>query len=67
MCLDLFFQQAGGTIIMDADATAALRNKGIDTTNDSFKFTWFQVCRQKLSLFGLLHLKFKLYTVGQVS
>ncbi|KAI5673761.1 hypothetical protein M9H77_14125 [Catharanthus roseus] len=35
-------KQAGGTIIMDADATAALRNKGINVTNDAFKFTWFQ-------------------------
>lgn len=67
MNLVLFFQQAGGTIIMDADATAALRNKGVDTTNDSFKFTWFQVCLQNLYFLGLLHLKFKFYTVGQVS
>lgn len=29
---------------MDADATAALHKKGIATTNDIFKFTWFQVC-----------------------
>ncbi|KAK6129396.1 hypothetical protein DH2020_036872 [Rehmannia glutinosa] len=35
-------QQAGGTIGMDADATASLHKKGIAATNDSFKFTWFK-------------------------
>ncbi|KAK6119391.1 hypothetical protein DH2020_046862 [Rehmannia glutinosa] len=35
-------KQAGGTIGMDADATASLHNKGIAATNDSFKFTWFK-------------------------
>lgn len=29
---------------MDADATASLHKKGIAATDDSFKFTWFQVC-----------------------
>ncbi|XP_019184213.1 PREDICTED: alanine--tRNA ligase-like [Ipomoea nil] len=33
---------SGGAIVMDADATAALHKKGIATTNDIFKFTWFQ-------------------------
>ena len=28
---------------MDADATAALHNKGIVPTDDKFKFTWFEV------------------------
>ncbi|KAI3471319.1 hypothetical protein Pfo_027982 [Paulownia fortunei] len=35
-------KQAGGTIGMDADATASLHKKGIAATDDSFKFTWFQ-------------------------
>ncbi|KAK6118528.1 hypothetical protein DH2020_047728 [Rehmannia glutinosa] len=35
-------KQAGGTIGMDADATASLHKKGIAATNDSFKFTWFK-------------------------
>ncbi|CAH1419519.1 unnamed protein product [Lactuca virosa] len=29
-------------IVMDADATSALHKKGVATTNDSFKFTWFK-------------------------
>lgn len=37
-------QLAGIGIVMDVDATAALRKKGVDATNDTFKFTWFQVC-----------------------
>lgn len=40
----LSLQQAGGTILLDADATAALNKSGVVTTDDSFKFTWFQVC-----------------------
>ncbi|GFS45775.1 alanyl-tRNA synthetase [Actinidia rufa] len=35
-------KQAGGTILMDADAISALHKRGIVATNDSFKFTWFQ-------------------------
>nr|GMC68220.1 alanine--tRNA ligase [Ipomoea batatas] len=35
-------KNSGGAIVMDADATAALHKKGIATTNDIFKFTWFQ-------------------------
>ncbi|KAG8390518.1 hypothetical protein BUALT_Bualt01G0091700 [Buddleja alternifolia] len=35
-------KQAGGTIGMDADATASLHKKGVAVTDDSFKFTWFQ-------------------------
>lgn len=37
------WQNAGGAIAMDADATAALHKKGVAATNDIFKFTWFQV------------------------
>lgn len=36
-------QQSGGTIVMDADATAALHQRGIAATDDSFKFTWLKV------------------------
>ncbi|KAL3521772.1 hypothetical protein ACH5RR_019921 [Cinchona calisaya] len=35
-------KQAEIGIEMDADATTALRKKGVDTTNDAFKYTWFQ-------------------------
>ncbi|MBA0855228.1 hypothetical protein Goshw_010860, partial [Gossypium schwendimanii] len=35
-------KQAGGAIVMDADATSALHKKGVSTTDDSFKFVWFQ-------------------------
>ncbi|KAL0452281.1 UNVERIFIED_CONTAM: Alanine--tRNA ligase [Sesamum latifolium] len=35
-------KQAGGTIGMDADATASLHKKRVAATDDSFKFTWFQ-------------------------
>ncbi|OMO60150.1 Alanine-tRNA ligase, class IIc [Corchorus capsularis] len=35
-------KQAGGAIVMDADATSALQRKGVSPTNDSFKFIWFQ-------------------------
>ena len=28
---------------MDADATSALHKRGVAPTDDSFKFTWFQV------------------------
>ncbi|KAA0050123.1 alanine--tRNA ligase-like [Cucumis melo var. makuwa] len=34
--------QAGGTIAMDADATAALRKQGVASTDDKFKFIWFK-------------------------
>ncbi|XP_015900832.3 alanine--tRNA ligase [Ziziphus jujuba] len=33
-------KQGGGAIVMDADATAALHQKGIQATNDFFKFDW---------------------------
>ncbi|MFQ6665309.1 hypothetical protein Gotur_032079 [Gossypium turneri] len=33
-------KQAGGAIVMDADATSALHRKGVSTTDDSFKFIW---------------------------
>ncbi|WCJ40033.1 Alanine--tRNA ligase [Euphorbia peplus] len=35
-------KQAGGDIVMDADATSALHKKGVLTTDDSYKFIWFQ-------------------------
>lgn len=35
-------KQAGGAIVMEADATAALHRKGVASTNDSSKFIWFQ-------------------------
>ncbi|KAK9053746.1 hypothetical protein SSX86_024820 [Deinandra increscens subsp. villosa] len=35
-------KQAAVAIVMDADATSALHKKGVATTNDSFKFTWFK-------------------------
>ena len=28
---------------MDADATSALHKRGIDPTDDSFKYVWFEV------------------------
>lgn len=44
MCTEIFaWQQAGGTILLDADATSALHKREILATNDSFKFTLFQV------------------------
>lgn len=38
-----FWQQSGGTMVMDADATSALHKRGVAPTDDTFKFTWFQV------------------------
>ncbi|KAG7018049.1 Alanine--tRNA ligase, partial [Cucurbita argyrosperma subsp. argyrosperma] len=35
-------QQAGGAIVMDADATAALHKKEVASTDDKFKFIWFK-------------------------
>ncbi|KAF9614643.1 hypothetical protein IFM89_019620 [Coptis chinensis] len=35
-------KQAGGALIMDADATSELHRTGIAPTIDSSKFTWFQ-------------------------
>ncbi|KAJ8747292.1 hypothetical protein K2173_011557 [Erythroxylum novogranatense] len=35
-------KQAGGAVVMDADATSALHKKGVSTTDDSYKYTWFQ-------------------------
>lgn len=40
---------------MDADATSALHKRGVPTTNDSFKFEWFKVCRQAGLLIYLAH------------
>ncbi|KAM3705712.1 hypothetical protein ACJW31_03G100300 [Castanea mollissima] len=35
-------KQAGGAIIMDAEATSALHKRGVAATDDSFKFIWFK-------------------------
>ncbi|RDX98422.1 Alanine--tRNA ligase, partial [Mucuna pruriens] len=35
-------KQAGGDIVMNADATSALHKRGIATTDDSFKYFWFK-------------------------
>ncbi|TQD90391.1 hypothetical protein C1H46_024028 [Malus baccata] len=35
-------KQAGGAIVMDADATATLHKRGVAATDDSFKFIWNQ-------------------------
>lgn len=44
VCTEIFaWQQAGGTILLDADATSALHKRGILATNDNFKFLLFQV------------------------
>ena len=37
------WQKTGGAIIMDADATATLHKMGVVATDDTGKFTWFQV------------------------
>jgi len=38
-----YYQQAGGAIVMDADATSALQKRSIAPTDDSFKFAWLRV------------------------
>ncbi|KAK2664774.1 hypothetical protein Ddye_003348 [Dipteronia dyeriana] len=35
-------KQAGGAIVLDADATAALHKGRVSATDDSYKFSWFQ-------------------------
>ncbi|WJX45090.1 alanine--tRNA ligase [Trifolium repens] len=35
-------KQAGGAIVMDADATSALHKRSIAPTDDSFKFVWLK-------------------------
>ncbi|KAK7362565.1 hypothetical protein VNO77_04681 [Canavalia gladiata] len=35
-------KQAGGAIVMDADATSALHKRGIAPTDDTFKYVWFK-------------------------
>lgn len=35
-------KQAGGAIVMDANATALLQKKGVPTTDDNSKYIWFQ-------------------------
>ncbi|VVB00676.1 unnamed protein product [Arabis nemorensis] len=35
-------QQAGGAIVMDADATSTLHKTGVSATDDSSKYIWFQ-------------------------
>ncbi|XP_027355094.1 alanine--tRNA ligase isoform X1 [Abrus precatorius] len=37
-----YCQQAGGAIVMDADATSALHKRGVAPTDDSFKYVWFK-------------------------
>ncbi|CAI0416243.1 unnamed protein product [Linum tenue] len=36
-------KQAGGAIVMDADATSILHKKGVSATDDSYKYIWFQI------------------------
>ncbi|XP_061342077.1 alanine--tRNA ligase-like [Gastrolobium bilobum] len=44
-------RQVGGDIVMDADATSALHNRGIAPTDDSFKYVWLKVPeKMKVSL-----------------
>lgn len=40
---------------MDADATSSLHKKGVAVTDDSFKFTWFQVSMHALCLLALFN------------
>ncbi|KAF5747411.1 alanine--tRNA ligase [Tripterygium wilfordii] len=35
-------KQAGGVIVMDAEATSTLHRRGVSATNDTYKFIWFQ-------------------------
>ncbi|KAF2594955.1 hypothetical protein F2Q70_00042648 [Brassica cretica] len=35
-------KEAGGSIVMDADATSKLHKAGVLATDDSFKYTWFK-------------------------
>ncbi|CAL1414915.1 unnamed protein product [Linum trigynum] len=35
-------KQAGGAVVLDADATSALHKMGVSTTDDSYKYIWFQ-------------------------
>ncbi|XP_074279845.1 alanine--tRNA ligase-like isoform X1 [Silene latifolia] len=35
-------KQAGGAIVMDANATASLHKNGVPSTDDSSKYVWFQ-------------------------
>ncbi|KAK9683990.1 hypothetical protein RND81_10G179400 [Saponaria officinalis] len=35
-------KQAGGVIVMDANATASLHKNGVPTTDDSSKYVWYQ-------------------------
>ncbi|CAN1255167.1 Alanine--tRNA ligase, partial [Linum perenne] len=36
------WQQAGGAIVMDADATSTLHKKDVSATDDSYKYIWFE-------------------------
>lgn len=54
LCLFNFSQQAGGAIVMDADATSALHKRGVSATDDSYKFVWFQVIYNSYQI-SLLH------------
>ncbi|KAF5749898.1 alanine--tRNA ligase [Tripterygium wilfordii] len=35
-------KQAGGVIVMDAEATSTLHRRGVSATDDTYKFIWFQ-------------------------
>jgi len=35
-------KQAGGAIVMDADATSTLHKKDVSSTDDSYKYIWFE-------------------------
>ncbi|CAI0427447.1 unnamed protein product [Linum tenue] len=35
-------KQAGGAVVLEADATSALHKMGVSTTDDSYKYIWFQ-------------------------
>ncbi|CAN1255168.1 Alanine--tRNA ligase, partial [Linum perenne] len=35
-------KQAGGAIVMDADATSTLHKKDVSATDDSYKYIWFE-------------------------
>ena len=58
-----FFWQAGGnSIVMDANATAQLRNQGLASTDDSPKFMWPKVrCHLNFFFVALIQLMAVIY------
>lgn len=51
VCIYKFaWQQAGDSILLDADATSVLHKRRIMATDDSFKFTLFQVVCMSFSV-----------------